>query len=69
MPRIGGTMRDRERQGWMKVVAVAAPKGGSGMTTITSALAVRATEESANVAMIDLNADRAGNAGSASPSF
>jgi chromosome partitioning protein len=42
----------------MKVIAVASAKGGGGKTTIASALAVRATAESARVAMFDLNADQ-----------
>src|SRR5262245_13836693 len=43
----------------MKVVTVAAPKGGSGKTTVVSALAARAALESARVAMFDLNSDQA----------
>jgi chromosome partitioning protein len=43
----------------LKVVTVAAPKGGSGKTTLVSALAVRAALESARVAMFDLNSDQA----------
>jgi chromosome partitioning protein len=43
----------------MKVVAVAAPKGGSGKTTLVTALAARAALESARVAMFDLNSDQA----------
>jgi chromosome partitioning protein len=43
----------------MKVVTVAAPKGGSGKTTLVSALAARAALESARVAMFDLNSDQA----------
>ena len=42
----------------MKVITVASPKGGSGKTTLASALAVRAAMESARVAMFDLNADQ-----------
>ena len=42
----------------MRVLTVASAKGGSGKTTIASALAVRASKESACVAMIDLNADQ-----------
>ena len=42
----------------MKVIAVASPKGGSGKTTLASALAVRATMESTRVAMFDLNSDQ-----------
>lgn len=58
MPRIGGAMRDREGRERMKVITVAAPKGGSGKTTITSALAVRACEDSGDIVLIDLNADQ-----------
>jgi chromosome partitioning protein len=42
----------------MKVIAIASPKGGSGKTTLASALAVRATMESGRVAMFDLNSDQ-----------
>ncbi len=42
----------------MKVVTVAAAKGGTGKTTVTAALAVRAAAESTRVAMFDLNADQ-----------
>src|SRR6476646_1430052 len=45
--------------GAMKVVTVGAPKGGSGKTTLVSALAARAALESARVAMFDLNSDQA----------
>ena len=43
----------------MKVVTIAAPKGGSGKTSAVSALAARAALESARVAMFDLNSDQA----------
>jgi chromosome partitioning protein len=43
----------------MKVVTVAASKGGAGKTTIAVALAARAAMESPRVAMFDLNADQA----------
>ena len=43
----------------MRVVTIAAPKGGSSKTTTTTLLAVRASRESAGVAMLDLNADQA----------
>ena len=43
----------------MKVITVAAPKGGSGKTTLVTALAARASLESARVAMFDLNSDQA----------
>lgn len=43
----------------MKVITIAAPKGGSGKTTTTTLLAVRASRESMRVAMLDLNADQA----------
>ncbi len=39
----------------MRVIAVAATKGGVGKTTICSALAVRAAEESKRVALLDLD--------------
>src|SRR4029450_3714867 len=42
----------------MQVIAIASPKGGSGKTTLASALAVRASMESARVAMFDLNSDQ-----------
>jgi chromosome partitioning protein len=42
----------------MKTLAVAASKGGSGKTTIASALAARASKEGLRVAMMDLNADQ-----------
>ena len=39
----------------LRVIALAATKGGVGKTTIASALAVRAAEESKRVALIDLD--------------
>ena len=42
----------------MQVIAIASPKGGSGKTTLASALAVRAAMESTRVAMFDLNCDQ-----------
>ena len=42
----------------MKVVTIACPKGGSTKTTTVSALAVRASQDKARVAMIDLNVDQ-----------
>ena len=42
----------------MQVIAIASPKGGSGKTTLASALAVRAAMESKRVAMFDLNCDQ-----------
>ena len=42
----------------MHVIAIASPKGGSGKTTLASALAVRVAMESARVAMFDLNSDQ-----------
>jgi chromosome partitioning protein len=42
----------------MKILTIASAKGGSGKSTITGALAVRACQESAKVAMIDLNYDQ-----------
>jgi chromosome partitioning protein len=43
----------------MKVVTIAASKGGAGKTTVTCILAVRAVMESMRVALFDLNADQA----------
>jgi chromosome partitioning protein len=43
----------------MKTITIASAKGGSGKTTITSALAVRACQDTKRVAMIDLNFDQA----------
>jgi chromosome partitioning protein len=42
----------------MKVITVAAPKGGAGKTTLVTALAARATQDSKRVGLIDLNADQ-----------
>lgn len=42
----------------MKTIAVAAAKGGSGKSTIASALSARASKESLCVAMMDLNPDQ-----------
>jgi chromosome partitioning protein len=42
----------------MKTIVVAAAKGGSGKSTIASALAARASKESLRVAMMDLNSDQ-----------
>jgi Mrp family chromosome partitioning ATPase len=42
----------------MKTITVASAKGGSGKSTITSALAVRACRETLKVAMMDLNFDQ-----------
>src|SRR5262245_42729935 len=39
----------------LRVITVANPKGGVGKTTICSALAVRAAEESRRVALLDLD--------------
>src|SRR5262249_30544522 len=38
---------------------IAAPKGGSGKSTVTSVLAARAVQEGHRVALFDLNADQA----------
>jgi chromosome partitioning protein len=43
----------------MKVVTIASAKGGSGKSTLTSALAVRASQDAAKTAMMDLNFDQA----------
>jgi chromosome partitioning protein len=43
----------------MKIVTIAAPKGGSCKTTTTTLLAVRAMQGGKHVCMIDLNADQA----------
>jgi len=42
----------------VKTIAVAAAKGGSGKSTIASALAARASKESMRIAMMDLNPDQ-----------
>jgi chromosome partitioning protein len=42
----------------MKTITVAAAKGGSGKSTTALSLAVRAQQESARVAMFDLNGDQ-----------
>lgn len=42
----------------MRVITIASPKGGTGKSTVTSALAVRATQDSLRVAIIDLNVDQ-----------
>jgi cellulose biosynthesis protein BcsQ len=43
----------------MKVVTIAAPKGGSCKTTTTTLLAVKAVQDRQRVCLIDLNADQA----------
>ncbi|MCV0371744.1 AAA family ATPase [Filomicrobium sp.] len=43
----------------MKVVTIAAPKGGATKTTTTTLLAVRAVQDKQRVCLIDLNADQA----------
>jgi len=43
----------------MKVVTIAASKGGTGKSTATAVLAVKAAEEGLPVALLDLNADQA----------
>ena len=42
----------------MKTITIASSKGGSGKTTITAGLAVRACQDTAKVAMMDLNFDQ-----------
>ena len=42
----------------MKVITIAAPKGGCGKSTIASALAIRASIDSLRVALLDLNVDQ-----------
>jgi chromosome partitioning protein len=42
----------------MKTIAIPSGKGGSGKSTVTSALAVRAAQESLQVALMDLNSDQ-----------
>ena len=42
----------------MKTITVASAKGGSGKSTIVSALAVRACQETLGVALMDLNFDQ-----------
>ena len=43
----------------MRIVTIASAKGGSGKSTLMSALAVRTCQEPAKVAMMDLNFDQA----------
>ncbi len=43
----------------MKTVTLASAKGGSGKSTLTSALAVRACQDALKTAMVDLNFDQA----------
>lgn len=43
----------------MRTIAVASGKGGTGKTTITSALAMRASDDFKAVGMLDLNHDQA----------
>ena len=43
----------------MKTIAVASAKGGTGKTTLTSALAMRAADDFQAVGMLDLNHDQA----------
>lgn len=42
----------------MKTIAIASAKGGSGKSTLTGALAVRACQDFARVTMLDLNFDQ-----------
>lgn len=42
----------------MKTIAVASAKGGSGKSSITAALAVRACQDTPKVALMDLNLDQ-----------
>jgi chromosome partitioning protein len=42
----------------MKTITIASAKGGSGKSTLTSALAVRACQDKKQVAMMDLNFDQ-----------
>ena len=42
----------------MKTITIASAKGGSGKSTITSALVVRACQDTKRVAMMDLNFDQ-----------
>jgi chromosome partitioning protein len=43
----------------MKTIAIASAKGGSAKTTLAAALAVRASQDTEKVAMMDLNFDQA----------
>ena len=43
----------------MRTIAVASGKGGTGKTTLTSALAMRASDDFKAVGMLDLNHDQA----------
>jgi chromosome partitioning protein len=56
---LGGQQETTVPRIMMKVVTIAAPKGGSGKSTATSVLAARAVEDGHRVAMFDLNADQA----------
>lgn len=47
-----------ERTRTMKIITIASAKGGSGKSTLTSAIAVRACLDPAKVAMLDLNFDQ-----------
>lgn len=42
----------------MKTIAISSAKGGTGKSTITALLAVRATQDTPKVAMMDLNFDQ-----------
>jgi chromosome partitioning protein len=48
----------RKREAIMKTITIASTKGGSGKSTIISALAVQAAQETPKVAMMDLNFDQ-----------
>ena len=52
MPRI------QWKRSKMKVVTIAAPKGGSGKSTLTALLAARAAQDEHRVALFDLNSDQ-----------
>jgi chromosome partitioning protein len=58
MPRIGGSPREVMQVKTMKVVTVAASKGGCGKSTLTALLAVRAAQDGERVALLDLNYDQ-----------
>ena len=51
----------------MRVIAVAASKGGVGKSTLTAALAVRAAQDGRRVGLIDMDPQLAGTAAESTP--